>query len=460
MAGLAHDTNDKSTLADDLRALLGCPRDLWLVYLATFFEYVGVYSFLVTLTIWLSGDFGMTDTQAGWWATIFSALISLFVFIVGPIADNMGVRRTLLISFAMAAVTRLAMSLASTGTGAVAAMMAFGFAYATTSPVLQVAVQRASTKRTRAFAFSLWYVSFNLGGVASGLLVDAVRGAFLDPATKKLATRAIAIPLLGLREMSANGAILGLGFISASIAVLVVLLIRRDFEHRPDPDQDAEPEAKKVNPLRALREVLADRAFWRFMFLLVLLSLVKMMFQHMHFTWPKYVTREQGDGFPIGTVWGLNSFLILGLAPLGTALTRRRKPLDVLLFGAFISALSPFILCFGSGMRYQLAMVVTLTIGEALWSPRSYEYNVSIAPRGREATYVGLGALPYFLAKFLVGPTSGYLLAAYCPAEGPRNAAILWAIIGLTTMLGPVGILMTRGWIGKKDEAPAPAVAS
>jgi hypothetical protein len=44
-----------------------------------------------------------------------------------------------------------------------------------------------------------------------------------------------------------------------------------------------------------------------------LLSLVRMMFQHMHFTWPKYVSREQGDSFPMGTVWSINSMAIIVL---------------------------------------------------------------------------------------------------------------------------------------------------
>jgi hypothetical protein len=158
----------------------------------------------------------------------------------------------------------------------------------------------------------------------------------------------------------------------------------------------------------------------------------------------------------VGKVWALNSLMILGLAPLGTALTRRFRPLDVLLVGAFFTAASPFVLCFGSSMPYQLGMILVLTVGEALWSPRLYEYSVSIAPRGRETTYVSLAALPYFFAKFLVGPTSGYLLATYVPEQGVRNAAVLWAIIGITTMIGPVGVYLLRKRIAP-DEAPATA---
>jgi hypothetical protein len=182
-----------------------------------------------------------------------------------------------------------------------------------------------------------------------------------------------------------------------------------------------------------------------------------MMFQHMHFTWPKYVIREQGDAFPVGKVWAINPLLILVLAPLGTVVTRGRRPFNVLLLGATISSLSPFVLCFGSSLTFQLVMIVAFTIGEALWSPRLYEYNVSIAPRGREATYVSLAALPFFLAKFLVGPTSGYLLDAFCPPEGPRHSGMLWAIIGAVTMIGPVGIFLGRGWLEAKEKAPAAA---
>lgn len=461
MAGLSSSA-PTTTLGEDLRALLRCPRELWLVYAATFLEYLGIFSFLPTLPLWLSGDFGMDDKKAGWWAATFSTLVTLFVFLVGSIADSLGVRRTLIISFALAALTRLGMAVAPSPDMAIATLLAFGFAYATTSPVLQTAVQRASTKQTRSFAFSLWYVSFNLAGAMCGpLVIDLTRRAFLDPATGKLAKRAIAIPLLGERMFSANTAIMALGFVFAVVALIVISFVRKDFEHRREDDAPASEAApKKVSPLVALRDVLRDRPFWRFMVLLVFLSLVRMMFQHMHFTWPKYVLREQGEGFPVGTVWSFNSFLILFLAPLGTALTRKRRPFEVLLFGAFISALSPFVLCLGSSMPYQIGMILVLTVGEALWSPRLYEYNVSIAPRGREATYVSLASLPYFLAKFLVGPTSGYLLATFVPAEGARNAAMLWGIVGLTTLLGPIGIWLGRNWITKSDPTKAePKVA-
>lgn len=456
----------KTTLLEDLRALAASPRELWLVYAATFFEYLGVYSFLSTLKFWLSSDHGMSDLQAGSWAATFSTLTTMFLLLVGPISDSIGVRTTLVASFALAAVTRLGMSLAPDPTLAIAALLSFAFAFATSGPVLQTAVQRASAKSARAFAFTAWYVSFNFAGWLVGFIIDGTRAHFTNPTTHQLVRKVVHLPLLGDRLMSAHAAILGQGFVFATVAAVIVLFIRADFgeaamkarakDQSPYREPAEEPEAPKEprpNPLKILREVLSDRAFWRFMILLVLLALVKLIFQHMHFTWPTYVTRMEGDRFPVGKVWALNSFLILFLAPLGTAVTRKKNPLDVLLLGAFITSASPFILCLGSGMHFQLAMVVTLTIGEALWSPRLYEYNLSVAPKGRESTYISLAALPYFLAKLLVGPSAGALLPMFVPEHGARNPAALWAIIGGVTMLGPIGIVIARKWITAKVEA-------
>ena len=103
-----------------------------------------------------------------------------------------------------------------------------------------------------------------------------------------------------------------------------------------------------------------------------------------------------------------------------------------------------------------------LSIGEALWLPRLYEYTAVIAPRGRESSYMSLSALPMFFAKMIVGPMGGYLLMRYCPEHGPRHSEMMWLIIGLTTIAGPILIFLLRHVIAGDDakvddEAPLPA---
>ncbi len=91
--------------------------------------------------------------------------------------------------------------------------------------------------------------------------------------------------------------------------------------------------------------------------------------------------------------------------------------------------------------------VVLLSVGEAFYSPRLYEYTAAIAPKGQEASYMAMSSLPFFLAKLGVAPVSGVLLAHFCPDTGLRNSGTLWMLIGLSTMIAPVGLFVFQRFI-------------
>jgi MFS family permease len=91
--------------------------------------------------------------------------------------------------------------------------------------------------------------------------------------------------------------------------------------------------------------------------------------------------------------------------------------------------------------------IVLLSVGEAFYSPRLYEYTAAIAPKGQEASYMAMSSLPFFLAKLGVAPVSGVLLAHFCPDTGVRNSGTLWLLIGLSTMIAPVGLFVFQRFI-------------
>ena len=91
--------------------------------------------------------------------------------------------------------------------------------------------------------------------------------------------------------------------------------------------------------------------------------------------------------------------------------------------------------------------VALLSVGEAFYSPRLYEYTAAIAPKGQEASYMAMSSLPFFLAKLAVAPVSGVLLAHFCPDTGLRHPGILWLTIGLSTMIAPVGLFVFQRFI-------------
>ena len=213
--------------------------------------------------------------------------------------------------------------------------------------------------------------------------------------------------------------------------------------------------------------------FYKFLAFLGFAAFVKMIFLHMDYTYPKFGIRELGEGAPIGHLYGLNNILIVFLAPLAGALTQRIPAYRMVILDRLrpppCSSWRCRRKCFspwpmdgwaiasrsrGWGWRsvnpYYVMIclfVVVLSLGEACYSPRLYEYTAAIAPKGQEASYMAMSVLPYFLAKLVVAPLSGVLLSRFCPATGPRHSGTLWLIIGLSTMIAPIGLLVFQRFI-------------
>lgn len=542
----------KSALRDDLNALFQSPRELWIIYFAKFLEMLGVFSLLYIVTLWLSRDLGYADDRAGWIVGVYSLALSIITFVIGFFADSWGFRETLIGAFAISAIARGTMAFAQTRWVGVAGLMLLTVGTAGGAPVMNTAIKRYTKAQTRAFAFSLYYVTFNVSAAVAGVLIDASKAAIPTP-------KAMALPLIGVLQMSQYRLTFVVGLVAAAISFFISLTLRRgiDLELHPDkyapgttvasaflwfmfmvaglvvvqltqsllsvtslkfdltkalliksavvcavlsslgvwgvhraglfePHKSTEPAAddpmaeggpyrkpkedekaedadeKKKNPIMVAFSVVKERAFWRFMLFVGLLVFVKLIFSHSHFTFPKYSLREMGESFPLGAFQSINPILIIVLVPIATALTRSRSAFTVIVLGSIVSALSPFVLVIGPSYPTIIGMIILLSIGECLWSPRLYEYTASIAPRGKEASYMGMSSLPMFFAKMLVGPMSGYLLKHYCPETGPRQSWIMWLVIGITTLIGPILIVLLRPVIegrSRKAAAEPPAEA-
>jgi hypothetical protein len=187
--------------------------------------------------------------------------------------------------------------------------------------------------------------------------------------------------------------------------------------------------------------------FYRFLTFLFLIVMIRIVFYHMHYTFPKYGLRELGPGAKIGNLWSvLNPVMIVILTPLVAAFTGRISSYSMIAVGSSFAALPVFFLAMPrewfqtmadgwlgdlightwlglSGPVDPIYISITLfvfffSIGEAIWSPRLYQYTAAIAPKGQEGTYMALSLLPYFVAKLGVGLMSGRMLERWCPSDG------------------------------------------
>lgn len=145
-----------------------------------------------------------------------------------------------------------------------------------------------------------------------------------------------------------------------------------------------------------------------------------------------------GPDVPKGLLYSINPVVIIFLTPVVAALTRTRTHYSMIKVGGYVTAASPFFLVFSSSIWAAVCFVLLLSFGEAIWSPRVFDYTMSVAPEGKEAMFTALATAPLFAAKVPVGLLSGVLMKTFIPEHGKQRPQTLWLIIGMLTLSSPL----------------------
>lgn len=471
------------------------PRELWIIYVALFLESFSYFSTSLILTSFLTDEFGLSDSEAGFSYGVFGTLVSVCSILVGALVDKFGVRRSLIFSSLLLVLARVLIAIAKD------ARMALGILYtilplgiAIGSPAQLTGIRRFTTSSTQSLAFSLFYVAMNVAALLSGWIVDILRAVLEVSSASRTSAGTCAAAGSGLLPSNSSswapttapvpapvselGPYRTLLLIGAGVTLVQLLLVWIGMREAADveaPPQDSNVSSSaSPTPTASYWATVTDilcepeRRFWRFLLFVTLLTGVKQVFRHLDATIPKYLVRSIGCDAPFGTIYSINPLLIIVLVPVITsvALQMQLPMFTQIVMGASLSGIAPFILSIADGSYVAVVLfVVTLSVGEALWSPRLLEYSATISPKGSEGTYLALGSIPQFLAKFFVGLMSGALLQRYCPCSlsecepccanaalvngtaGCADGQTLWAIIGASTVLSPILIVALKSVI-------------
>lgn len=486
------------------RGLRGSPRELWLLYGYKFSELTAYKLVGLSVVLWLSRDCGLSDIRAGSLYSGFSILASAMGVIVGALIDSAGIRRVMLASVALLLFSRFFMVWVTAPVLAFLlglAPMALGFAIVT--PLTSVAIKRYTTKEGAAYGFSLFYVLMNLGFTVGNLLYDKATSAFgLLDASGKNVDQGHGAVIAGHHFSTYQLLFLGASLITI-ISLLLTLPMRDGVERDGDGVRISPPKSGEGGALVAirrtaretaasLRDVAGERFFRVFLGMIGILMFVKSVFIQWDLILPKYCPRTMGEGAKVGAIYSINTVLILFFVPLVTFATARVKSYTLMFVGSAISTLACFITALPErffapltgttlgemvfvnwlGIAKDAAELtahppspfywslilsfIVFTIGEAVWSPRFYQFTAEIAPKGREATYLSLAILPTFVSKFFVGPFSGFLLETYVPVDAANRPTpradhhMIWIWIGLSAAITPVGMLLYRKFFEKE----------
>ena len=104
------------------------------------------------------------------------------------------------------------------------------------------------------------------------------------------------------------------------------------------------------SPIQTLLELTHSPTFWRFSAFTLILINLKAVFRHLDATLPTYLVRTFGDDVPKGIIYSINPFIIIFLTPLVSALTTNYAHYDMIKWGSYLTAFSPFFPAFSSSI--------------------------------------------------------------------------------------------------------------
>jgi len=416
----------QQTLRQGLQSLSSCPRELWLVFFLKYLESYAYFVLSYTLILFLSDEFGFTDEEAGWAYGIFGMLVTVYGFFMGSMIDNLGVKWSLVAGMTILFVSRLALTVTSDARTILSILFTtLPLGGSMGIPVMQIAIKRYTKDINRTVSFSIFYVMMNLAAITAAPAIDVFHAYFPDGAVFTILGHSYAVSTY--RLLIFTGACMT--FISCFVALVLI---------REESEEELQNEDREREPGSIIHEVTSSPAFWRFFLLVVVLLGVRIIYRHLDATFPKYMVREFGSHALYGSIIAINPLCVCLVVPLLAPISMRVHPLRMILLGSSISAISPFFLAAGHTYTTAIGFVVCLSLGEAIWSPRLFEYSVMVAEHGREGTYMALASAPTFMATLISGAMSGWLLETFCPPHGPRHSELMWFLVGCISILSPI----------------------
>ena len=178
-------------LGTTLVAFVKAPKALWGVNIPYVIEGLVYFGILTILGKYCSENVGLTDLQAGWVYSVFTAGITFAMLFLGGVSDKIGVPRALALAFGMFVIGRGLIALSGTiplghGLGSpmffimIVGLLITLIAYGLYQPAAYAGVKRYTGPKTAAMGYAVVYGLMNLGAFFSGFVSPAIRHRFVD----------------------------------------------------------------------------------------------------------------------------------------------------------------------------------------------------------------------------------------------------------------------------------------
>ncbi len=414
------------------------PSTVHILCLGSFINRVGSFVMLF-LTIYVSEELGMGKAFASYCIGAFGVGSILSALLGGQLADQIGRRATMIIALFGGASILASLSFIQNGYVFMGCLFVFALIIEMYRPAASAMIGDVASSEQRPHAYSLMYISFNLGF-------------------------AIAPPLGGwLASKSFQWLFWGDALTSAMYGMVVFLLLRethprrqsrslpsmqvQEARHSGDsPDASAEalatsetlkqldaqlqakPHVPEVTVADAFRHIIRDVNFLLFCFCSLITSIV---FMQAFVTLPLYVRSMGFDEQQFGFMICVNGAMIVLLQLPMTHWLSRFNRIYVLLAGELLLAVGFGVTGFVSSAATIVGAIMLWTLGEIFQAPYKPTIVAELAPVALRARYMGIFNISHAASIAIGAPLGGEVLARF----GPK---VLWPACGGTLIVTSV----------------------
>ncbi|MCX7829596.1 MAG: MFS transporter [Acidobacteria bacterium] len=380
------------------KKFFGFETTFWTANGVELFERAAYYGTFIALVIFLTNVVGYSDIESGWIGGVFSALIYFLPLFTGAIADKIGFRASLIIAFSLLSIGYFGLGFFPLKMTVLFFLVFIALGGSFVKPVITGTVAKSSSEDLRAKAYSLFYMTVNIGSFTGKSIAKPLRTS------------------------------LGVDFIpyySSALAFIALVIVF--FLYFPKKDA-------LMREQKRIKEIFLGmvKAFKNIPFLmLIIITGAFWAIQHqLYATLPKYVIRLVGEGASPEWYANVNPLVVVFLVVPITHFAKKVKPITSISISFLLLTVSSFTMSLSSLFKapisivgYQvhpitLMMVIGIAIqgvAECFLSPRYLEFASLQASKGEEGLYMGYAHLNTTVASILAFASSGYLLDRYCP---------------------------------------------
>ena len=359
----------KTALSRYINNFKGFRREVWILALITFINRAGTMV-LPFLSKYLKENLHFAYSQVGWIMVSFGIGSMLGSWLGGKLSDKIGFYKIMVFSLFTSGILFFVLQYITSFWGlciGVFTIMAIADMF---RPAMFVSLGVYAKPENRVRALSLIRLSINLGFAAGPTIGGLI--------------------ILGIGYQ-------GLFWIDGSTCILAILIFALFVKEKKkiavfDDNQNIKLAAKSV---------FKDKPFWVFLFISFTTA---MLFFQIFTTLPLFHHEQFGlTEFETGLLISLNGILIF-MFEMPTVSFLERKQMNrmkIIFWGAFLMAISYYILLMDAWAGILVIGIVIVTVGEILSFPFSNAFAMGRAPKGQEGRYMALYTMSFSLAHIV-----------------------------------------------------------